>query len=127
MKKIKILSAGIVSAALACSLLQYGCSESTEAKTETSAAPKTLSHAELVSRGKYLISAASCSDCHSPKILTPQGPIPDSTRALSGHPANFPFIPIDKKALKPGNWMLLGPDLTSFVGPFGITYAANLT
>ncbi|MEK6756185.1 MAG: hypothetical protein AABZ02_08550, partial [Bacteroidota bacterium] len=34
----------------------------------------------LVERGKYLVMAGGCDDCHSPKIFTPAGPIPDTTR-----------------------------------------------
>ena len=34
---------------------------------------------------------------------------------------------IDKKAMVPGNWILLCPDLTCFVGPFGVSFPANLT
>ena len=80
-----------------------------------------------VARGGYLVLAAGCNDCHSPKIMTAQGPIPDTTRILSGHPANMPTPAFYKEALSPGNWVQMGPDLTTFVGPWGISYAANLT
>jgi len=59
--------------------------------------------------------------------MSPNGPEPDWTRELSGHPADDPMPPVDKKALTPGYWALMGPDLTSYVGPWGISYAANLT
>jgi len=55
------------------------------------------------------------------------GPVLDSSRLLSGHPAGAPLPPIDKKAMQPGNWMLIAPDLTSFAGPWGISYTANIT
>lgn len=88
---------------------------------------RNLEHDEKLERGRYLITAGSCYDCHTPKKLTPNGPVDDSSRTLSGHPANTPLPPIDPKALQPGNWILLSPDLTAFVGPWGISYPANLT
>jgi len=80
-----------------------------------------------IERGKYLVNFGGCHDCHTPKIFGPEGPKLDETRLLSGSPAEQPLPPIDKKALQPGNWMLMGPDLTSFVGPWGVTRSANLT
>jgi hypothetical protein len=80
-----------------------------------------------VSRGKYLVMAGGCNDCHSPKIMTPKGPIPDTSKLLSGHQANSPLPAIDPKATQPGQWILMAPDITAFVGPWGISYPANLT
>jgi hypothetical protein len=112
-------------------LFMASCSDN---KTEsTSAAEKNIDQIrklegeELVRRGEYLVSFGGCNDCHSPKIFTDHGPVPDSSRRLSGHPANSPQPPIDLNALKPGSWILMGPDITSFVGPWGMSYAANLT
>jgi len=128
MRKLPVVSVSVILLLFTLSLFQYGCQESaTAAKIDSVAAPKILSHAELVERGKYIITAGGCSDCHSPKIFTATGPVPDSSKELSGHPAAAPTMPIDKKVLTPGNWMYIGPDLTSFVGPWGISYAANLT
>ncbi len=55
------------------------------------------------------------------------GPIPDSTKLLSGHPAQIPLPAMYKNASKPGDWVLFSPDLTAAVGPWGISYSANLT
>lgn len=82
---------------------------------------------EVIARGKLLTMIGGCQDCHSPKKMGPNGPEPDWTRELSGHPADAPLPTVDKKALQPGYWVLMAPDLTSYVGPWGITYAANLT
>ena len=54
------------------------------------------------------------------------GPVPDSTKLLSGHPGGS-LPPINLNSLKPGNWMSMTSDITAFVGPWGISYAANLT
>ena len=78
---------------------------------------------ELIKRGKYLVTIGACHDCHSPKILTPQGFDIDSARLLSGHPANDE-VP---KALITNDWVLFSNDLTAFVGPWGVSFSANLT
>ncbi len=81
----------------------------------------------LVARGKYLVLVGGCNHCHSPKVMTPQGPEPDASKLLSGHPAAM-----DPGAAPAG----LAPDkfgiattmdLTAWVGPWGTSYAANLT
>lgn len=105
-------------------------SESCITKAETPAEPvakKELTHEELRSRGQYLVTVGSCNDCHSPKIFGPAGFDFDSTRLLSGHPAGDPIPKVDLKALQPGYWTLFGPDLTTAVGPWGISFSANLT
>ncbi len=82
---------------------------------------------DLVARGEYLVTVGGCNDCHSPKILRPGEMAIDSSKLFSGHPANSPFPPPDPKAAQPGNWIQMTPDVTSFAGPWGVSYAANLT
>lgn len=82
---------------------------------------------DMIARGAYLVNLGGCNDCHSPKKFTADGPEVDSTKMLSGHPANFPLPPFDTSALKPGYWIQMGPDLTAFGGPWGISFGANLT
>jgi len=127
MKKVSIVSTGILLLGVCLFISQMGCDQAPNEKADTSSTSKELSRGELIARGNYLVTIASCSDCHSPKIFTPQGPVPDSTKLLSGHPAEAPLMPIDKKVLTPGNWILISPDLTAFAGPWGISYTANLT
>jgi hypothetical protein len=57
--------------------------------------------------------------------MGPQGPEIDSSRMLSGHPANMPVDSVPKGALK--SWILFNQNLTAFVGPWGTSFAANLT
>lgn len=81
-----------------------------------------------VARGKYLINLGGCNDCHSPKVFTPEGiPMPDEKRLMSGHPADGKLPETDARAYQPGYWVLMAGDLTAFVGPWGTTFAANLT
>ena len=81
---------------------------------------------QKVERGKYLVDAIGCQDCHSPKIFSGGFPHPDPAKTMSGY-SGMKLPPIDKKVLAPGNWYLMAPDLTAYVGPWGISYAANLT
>lgn len=105
-----------------------GCnSTSDDGKTTTTSEPKAKSQDEMVKMGDYIVTTGACNDCHTPKIMTQMGPVVDSTKLLSGHPANSPLPPINLKSLEPGNWISFSPDLTSAVGPWGISYSANLT
>ena len=77
-------------------------------------------------RGKYLVDAMGCHDCHTPWKLGPDGPHPDMTRALSGHPADMDLPPAP--ALPPGPWVFTGTaTMTAWSGPWGTSYTANLT
>lgn len=90
--------------------------------------PAAVAAAEVsVEKGERLVIGGACHDCHSPKIMTPTGPKVDSSRLLSGHPADGPLPPINVDALVPGQWVLFAPDLTAFIGPWGMSFAANLT
>lgn len=99
-----------------------GCSSPT-----TQNQPSTLplqSKTEVIKRGELLVITSACHDCHSPKVMTPEGMIPDPARLLSGHPQGeaIPRIPSDREG-----WVLFSQGLTASVGPWGISYAANLT
>ena len=82
---------------------------------------------EMVAKGKSLVMHGMCHDCHTPKTFGPKGMGFDYSKALSGFPAGAQLPPMDKKALTPGYWVLGSPDLMAWVGPWGISYAANLT
>lgn len=78
-----------------------------------------------VERGRYLVTIGGCNDCHTPWILGPEGPHPDMTRMLSGHPADLE-MPAAPAALGPWVWSGAGSN-TAFAGPWGVSFAANLT
>jgi cytochrome c553 len=81
-----------------------------------------------IKRGEYLVNLGGCNDCHSPKTMTPQGPEPDKARLLSGHPANVQLSPPAAGVLTPDKWIAMtNADLTAWVGPWGTSYAVNLT
>lgn len=78
-----------------------------------------------VERGKYLVTAIGCNDCHTPLKMGPNGPEPDMSRMLSGHPETEKLGPPPK--MTPG-WAMAGAgSMTAFAGPWGISYPANLT
>lgn len=68
-----------------------------------------------------------CGDCHTPKKMGPQGPMPDESRLLSGHPADEQLPEHDPSLVVPGKWILANQSFTAYVGPWGTSYAANLT
>lgn len=76
-------------------------------------------------RGKYLVTAMGCNDCHTPWAMTAQGPAPDMKRMLSGHPADLKMpTPPAGSELWP---VVVGATNTAWSGPWGISYTANLT
>jgi len=81
-------------------------------------------NADSVARGKYLVAFGGCNDCHTPLKLTDKGPVPDMARMLAGHPHDTK-LPVPD--LRPGPWFAATAGMTAWAGPWGITYAANLT
>jgi hypothetical protein len=79
-----------------------------------------------VERGKYLVSAMSCNDCHTPLKLGEKGPEPDMTRMLSGHPEQVQISRIPRIPLAPWGWVGSLTN-TAFAGPWGVSFATNLT
>lgn len=77
-----------------------------------------------IKRGEYLVRFGGCNDCHTPLKFGPNGPEPDMSRMLSGHPADTKLPPPD---MKPGPWFAATAGMTAWTGPWGISYAANLT
>ncbi|HOY49277.1 MAG TPA: diheme cytochrome c-553, partial [Flavobacteriales bacterium] len=67
-----------------------------------------------------------CNDCHSPKRMGEKGPEIIPELLLSGYPADRPIVKFDSKLIKEG-FAMLYPDLTGAAGPWGVSFAANLT
>lgn len=113
---------GAVIAALLCLIIPGG---NFVAATIWPADPKTTQ----IEHGKYLVSTiGGCNDCHTPKKFTEKGPELDMSRALSGSPADMKLPPLPKDAIGPDKWGAAGSnDFTAWYGPWGVTFAANLT
>ena len=79
-----------------------------------------------VERGAHLVRTMGCNDCHTPWKLGPRGPQPDMSRSLTGHPSDLVMPPAP--VLPPGPWAWVGAATnTAFAGPWGVSFAANLT
>jgi mono/diheme cytochrome c family protein len=80
---------------------------------------------EMVKRGEYLVTAMGCSDCHTPFVMGANGPEPDMSRLLSGHPQD---ISITAPAELSEPWLAASSlTNTAHSGPWGISFSANLT
>jgi hypothetical protein len=88
--------------------------------------PRAAGTEARVERGKYLATVGGCNDCHTPIKMGPKGPEPDMDRMLSGHPDTFPVGAGTTPAS--GQWMMtVAATGTAFSGPWGVSFAANLT
>lgn len=76
--------------------------------------------------GEHLVIVSGCNDCHTPKKMTAHGPELDSALLLSGHPSQLPSPDINRKEIE-SKGLIVTQDLTAWVGPWGISYAANIT
>jgi hypothetical protein len=100
-------------------LMQVGCTQEVE--------NKTLSQEEMIALGEYIVSTNGCDDCHTPKIFTEKGPVFDTTRALSGFPRGEVLPSLDVNMIGHDKWIATEKHLGAWVGPWGISYSANLT
>lgn len=80
---------------------------------------------DSVSRGKYLVNAMGCADCHSPTKMGANGPEPDESRMLSGHPESEKLPPPPPPS---GPWIVSAAAIgTAWSGPWGVSFTRNLT
>lgn len=78
-----------------------------------------------VKRGEYLVNTSGCHDCHTPWKMTANGPEPDMSRKLSGHPET---MTVGAPPTLTGPWISASAATnTAFYGPWGISYTMNLT
>ncbi len=81
--------------------------------------PGARSSSDVIKRGEYLVTIAACHDCHSPKIDAQM--TVDNARLLSGRPdTTWPPAQANTE-------VRASLDLTAWAGPWGNSYAANLT
>ncbi|MFD2376644.1 hypothetical protein ACFSTJ_03220 [Ottowia pentelensis] len=101
--------------------LGFGLAATASAQTNGNADTTTP-----VARGAYLVHGMGCADCHTPLKMGAKGPEPDLSRGLSGHPQGLLLQPPALPAGSPWAWGGAGTN-TAFFGPWGVSYAANLT
>ncbi|HEY7714697.1 MAG TPA: c-type cytochrome [Candidatus Binatia bacterium] len=82
-----------------------------------------------VERGKYLVTLGGCHDCHTPKVPGPGGvPALDPAKLLAGHRENAPVPSWSPEDLQRKGVMAATNDsLTAWAGPWGVSFAINLT
>lgn len=92
----------------------------------SAAAVEASADAAKVERGRYLVTFGGCNDCHTPWKMGENGPEPDMSRMLSGHPQQLtlPAAP----ALGAGPWEgVWSATFTAWAGPWGVSFTRNLT
>ena len=126
-KCYSILITGVVFAAISFT----GCTENkpNESKTASTATVEKFNFGGYESQvrwGEHLVTIGGCNDCHTPKKMTPMGPVDDSSLLLSGHPENLPAPDVDRKQME-SKGLVVTSTFTAWIGPWGISYSANLT
>jgi cytochrome c553 len=117
MKNRAVNAATLVTASLLFAAAAGAVLAEPEPSTRATTAPAR--DARQVERGRYLVTIAACHDCHSPK-LDAQMTL-DESRLLSGRPVTT--WPPEQGT----NEVRASLDLTAWSGPWGHSYAANLT
>ena len=97
-----------------------------EPKAEAAQTPYYGGFASPEQWGEHLVTICACNDCHTPKKMSEAGPVLDSSLLLSGHPADLPMPDVDRLAMEKKG-LVVTQTLTSWVGPWGVSYTANLT
>jgi hypothetical protein len=111
----------IASFVLLCFVLVNACNNEA---TTTSVTPPSVK--DKVKEGEHLVAILDCEICHSTKRMGPQGPELVPELRFGGHQAGTVLPPYDDKTVKAG-WALFAEDFTSFVGPWGHTFAGNIS
>ncbi|UCC79457.1 MAG: diheme cytochrome c-553 [Candidatus Zixiibacteriota bacterium] len=84
--------------------------------------------ADPAKRGKYLVDLGGCNLCHTPKLMTSLGMELDRSRLLSGHPQDGTVSEYTAEAINEEGWVTKSNfHLTQWSGPWGVSFAANLT
>jgi hypothetical protein len=85
-----------------------------------------LTEQDYINRGEYLVNIIGCQDCHSPKRMGERGPEVIEELMFSGYPSNRVLPEISTDALEK-RWIQMNDDFTAFAGPWGVSFASNLT
>ena len=120
MRKTIYVLIGVVSIMATCIV---SCNNS---DTKKEATQGVISNDSLIKRGAYLVAITGCDDCHTPKKMGAMGPEPDMELRLSGYRSDVPLPPVDTNVIKKG-WALGNAELTGWAGPWGASFAANIT
>ncbi|HZV12913.1 MAG TPA: c-type cytochrome [Candidatus Kapabacteria bacterium] len=118
------LRSSLVIACVAIAGLLGGCATKSDQKSAAADNAAQTKPMTPVERGKYLVTFGGCNDCHTPLKMGANGPEPDTTRLLSGSPEGM----VVKAPKLDMPWMAAGSaTMTAWAGPWGVSYAHNLT
>jgi hypothetical protein len=93
---------------------------------ERAGADPASAHEDRVARGGYLVKTMGCMDCHVPWKMFEDGPGPDLSRGLSGHPEALAIT--SPAPTLPAPWVFSAAGTnTAWSGPWGVSFTANLT
>ncbi|MBN9351622.1 MAG: c-type cytochrome [Chitinophagaceae bacterium] len=110
-----------------CNSGQAGKGKEASDSTTTPAAVAFGGFESQVAWGKHLVAIGGCNDCHTPKKMGPNGPENNMDLELSGNPSQVPPADVNRKEIESKGLLVGNSTFTSFVGPWGISYAANIT
>ena len=105
-------------------LLQLACNQ--KKSKEVVLNQEVVDVSDTIEHGKYLVDILGCADCHTPKKMTDQGPVHDMDKYMMGFDASR-VLPPTPENVPLGPWVLFNGELTAGVGPWGTSYAGNLT
>ncbi|MEO6820316.1 MAG: diheme cytochrome c-553 [Ginsengibacter sp.] len=130
MKKFSMFSLIILMSSILifsrCNQGQADKTEVTKDSTHTQAVlPAYGGFESQVAWGKHIVTIGGCNDCHTPKKMGPNGPEDNMDLELSGSPSQQPGINVDRKEIESKG--LAVDNMTEWVGPWGISYTANIT
>jgi hypothetical protein len=121
MKKNFLVTIGLVVI-----VILYSCSNSNKKQVENEVLDHHPKQEDIINQGLHLVTIMGCNDCHSPKKMGAHGPEIIADKMLSGFPADRPIMKFDSRFIKEG-FPMFYPDLTATAGPWGISFAGNLT
>ena len=130
--KSQIIAATFIAASAATGAAIFFSTRATASSPATAATAQNAkpvandaSLASAIALGEHLVKTAGCHDCHTPLKLGPNGPEPDMSRALSGHPEQMKLPPAPPPS---GPWIVaVAATNTAWSGPWGTSFTANLT
>lgn len=117
--KIKVVILIVVTV----TVVAFACNSNSKKKVNQK---MVVSKDSLIKRGEYLVQIIGCGDCHSPKQMGVHGPEPVPGLELSGYRSKLETPSVSMDAFNKG-WVLMNNDLTAAAGPWGISFAANIT
>jgi hypothetical protein len=108
-------------------ILFASCAATPEPPADAPVHADAESPEDVVARGRHLVATGLCHDCHTPKKMGPNGLEPDMDRMLMGHPEDE-TIPAPFQPTEGAPWIAgANGNFTAWSGPWGVSFAANLT